>query len=173
MQATSDSSSELFPANDLQPGESPEYEYDPACNYIGPEDTALLARMAKTTPIDPEQIPNRILDIRYGTLETQVLDLYYPDAGEGPFPLIIYVHGGGWILGGRRDSGIDCILSGALEQGFAVASVEYRLAPETRFPENLYDVKTAVRWARANAARYRLDPARFGMAGIPPAATLR
>lgn len=156
----------FLPEGELRPGERPEYEFDPACRYLGPEDLAAAReRFAMPGLLDPETIPDRVLDIRYGTLESQVLDLYYPDAGEGPFPLIFYVHGGGWILGGRRDSSIACVLSGALEQGFAVASVEYRLAPGTKFPENLYDVKTAVRWARANAAAYRLDPARFGMAG--------
>ena len=156
----------FLPEGALRPGDQPEYEFDPGCRYYGPEDIGeARARFALPGLLDPATIPNRITDIRYGTLETQLLDLYYPDAGEGPFPVIFYVHGGGWILGGRRDSSIACILSGALAQGFAVASVEYRLAPGTRFPENLYDVKTAVRWARANAAQYRLDPERFGMAG--------
>ena len=156
----------FLPEGALRPGDQPEYEFDPGCRYYGPEDIGeARARFALPGLLDPATIPNRITDIRYGTLETQLLDLYYPDAGEGPFPVIFYVHGGGWILGGRRDSSIACILSGALAQGFAVASVEYRLAPGTRFPENLYDVKTAVRWARANAAQYRLDPEHFGMAG--------
>ena len=156
----------FLPEGALRPGDQPEYEFDPGCRYYGPEDIGeARARFALPGLLDPATIPNRITDIRYGTLETQLLDLYYPDAGEGPFPVIFYVHGGGWILGGRRDSSIACILSGALAQGFAVASVEYRLAPGTRFPENLYDVKTAVRWARANAAQHRLDPERFGMAG--------
>lgn len=156
----------FLPEGALRPGDQPEYEFDPGCRYYGPEDIGeARARFALPGLLDPATIPDRVTDIRYGALETQLLDLYYPDAGEGPFPVIFYVHGGGWILGGRRDSSIACILSGALAQGFAVASVEYRLAPGTRFPENLYDVKTAVRWARANAAQYRLDPERFGMAG--------
>ena len=141
----------FVPEGELQPGERPEYEFDPRCNYLGPEDLgAARARMDMPGVLDPTTVPNRLLDIRYGTLETQLLDLYYPDSGEGPFPLVFYVHGGGWILGGRRDSSIRCILPEALARGIAVASVEYRLAPKTRFPENLYDVKTAIRWARAN-----------------------
>ncbi len=156
----------FVPEGEIAPGERPEYEYAPGCRYYGPDDIGeARSRFALPGVLDPAEIPNSVPDIRYGALESQLLDLYYPDAGEGPFPLIFYVHGGGWILGSRRDSSIACILSGALEKGFAVASVEYRLSPKTRFPENLYDVKTAVRWARANAAEYRLDPARFGMAG--------
>ena len=156
----------FVPEGEAAPAESPEYEYDPGCRYYGPDDIGeARARFALPDELDPASIPNSVADVRYGALESQKLDIYYPDAGEGPFPLIFYVHGGGWILGSRRDSSISCILSGALEKGFAVASVEYRLAPKTRFPENLWDVKTAVRWARANAAEYRFDPDRFGMAG--------
>ena len=164
----------FVPEGELQPGERPEYEFDPRCRYLGAEDLgAARERMDMPGVLDPTTVPNRLLDVRYGTLETQLLDLYYPDSGEGPFPLVFYVHGGGWILGGRRDSSIRCILPEALARGIAVASVEYRLAPKTRFPENLYDVKTAIRWARANAAAYRLDPERFGVVGTPPAATSR
>ena len=156
----------FLPEGALRPGDRPEYEFDPGCRYYGPDDIGeARSRFALPGMLDPATIPNRVTDIPYGALETQKLDLYYPNAGEGPFPLIFYVHGGGWILGSRRDSSIACILSGALERGFAVASVDYRLAPKAQFPENLYDVKTAVRWARANAAQYRLDPARFGVAG--------
>ena len=156
----------FLPEGELQPGEHPDYEFDPACRYLTAEDLAAARdHMALPIEFDPESVKNKRLGVRYGALEEQLLDLYYPDAGEGPFPLIFYVHGGGWILGSRRDSAIACILPGALAQGFAVASVDYRLAPRTRFPENLYDVKTAVRWARANAKEYRLDPERFGMAG--------
>ena len=166
MAETSGNTFFFLPEGALRPGDHPEYEYDPGCSYYGPEDIGeCRARFALPGLLDPATIPNRITDIRYGTLETQKLDLYYPNAGEGPFPLIFYVHGGGWILGSRRDSSIACILSGALAQGFAVASVEYRLSPKTKFPENLYDVKTAVRCMRANAEQYQLDPDRFAMAG--------
>ena len=155
----------FVPEGELAPGERPEYEFVPGTNYLGPEDAELRGRMALQGPFDPETVKNKILSIQYGTLPEQQLDLYYPDAGEGPFPLIVYVHGGGWILGSRRDGAIAFLLTAALEQGFALASVEYRLAPKTRFPENLYDVKTAIRFLRANAARYRVDPSRFGISG--------
>ena len=155
----------FLPEGELAPGEAPEYEFEPGCRYMGPEDTALRERMPMLPPFDPAAVAHRRENVRFGALETQVLDVYYPDDGPGPFPLIFYVHGGGWILGGRRDGSIICILPGALERGFAVASVDYRLAPGTRFPENLYDVKTAVRWARANAKEFRFDPERFGVIG--------
>ena len=155
----------FLPEGELAPGEVPEYEFEPGCRYLGPEDTEARARMPMLPPFDPATVAQRCENVRYGALEEQTLDVYYPDDGPGPFPLIFYIHGGGWILGGKRDGSIVCILSGALARGFAVASVDYRLAPKTKFPENLFDVKTAVRWARANAAQYRFDPDRFGAIG--------
>ncbi len=156
----------FLPAGELRPGEHPEYEFDPGCRYLaGDALAASRKRMALPGVFDPESVARKELNVRYGALDAQLLDLYYPDEGEGPFPVVFYIHGGGWILGSRRDSSLAPILRAAAARGFAVASVEYRLAPGTRFPENLFDVKTAVRWARANAEKYRLDPARFGVTG--------
>jgi acetyl esterase/lipase len=104
------------------------------------------------------------MDIKYGPLEEQKLDVYYPEEGEGPFPVIFYVHGGGWVIGDKSCGAIKCI-SHALTKGYVLISVDYRLAPNTKFPENFYDIKTAIRWARANAAEYGFDPDKFAMAG--------
>ena len=134
-------------------------------NTVTPEDTEILRRMIQPEDFDRESVKNRRLDVAYGPLPEQKLDLYYPDEVRESVPLIFFVHGGGWTLGSRRSGAIKCILAGAQEHGFAVASVEYRLAPDTKFPENLYDVKTAIRWARANAAEYGFDPDRFGIVG--------
>lgn len=120
---------------------------------------------------DVTSVRNRVLDIRYGALPEQQLDLYYPEQGEGPFPLLLYIHGGGWRMGTRRICFLDCII-GAVEHGYAVASMDYRLVPGVCFPEFLYDVKTAVRWARANAAEYRLDSERIGAIGDSAGGTL-
>lgn len=155
----------FLPEGELAPGEAPEYEFDPRCRYIGPEDGALRARMFLPGDFDADSVSRKRLNVRYGALEQQLLDVFYPDGGDGPFPLIFYIHGGGWILGDRHSNSIACILSGALRRGFAVATVDYRLAPGARFPENLWDAKTAVRWARTNAAEYRFDPSRFGVIG--------
>jgi acetyl esterase/lipase len=67
-------------------------------------------------------------------------------------------------MGTKSQGALDCIID-ARKYGYAIASVDYRLAPGAVFPEFLYDVKTAVRWARANAAAYGFDPDRFGMIG--------
>jgi acetyl esterase/lipase len=81
------------------------------------------------------------------------LDLHIPE-GEGPFPVLLWVHGGGWA-GGNRAMGHTQKL---VPHGYAVAAAEYRLSGEATFPAQLFDLKGAVRWLRANAAVYRLDP---------------
>lgn len=123
-----------------------------------------MKRMMLPNVYDPSKLKRKYLDIQYGTLKEQILDVYLPDEGDGPFPLIIYVHGGGWSMGNRREGALDCII-GALKCGYAIITMDYRLVPTVKFPEFLYDVKTAVRWARAHAAQYGFDPARFGMVG--------
>jgi acetyl esterase/lipase len=100
-------------------------------------------------------------DVAYGTHERQKLDVYVPK-GNGPFPLVLWVHGGGWE-GGSKDSGGPAI--GLLSRRYAVASTNYRLSRHAAFPAQIHDVKAAVRFLRANAKKYHLDPDRFGAAG--------
>jgi acetyl esterase/lipase len=119
-------------------------------------------------PLLPEAalnaIPEKHLDVPYAALSaSQILDLYLPE-GPGPFPLIVHFHGGAFALGTKRDVNLIPMLRG-LARGYAVASVEYRLSGEARFPALIYDAKAAIRFLRANAAKYRLDPARFAAWG--------
>ena len=106
--------------------------------------------------------------------DRQKYDLRLPDAGEGPFPLLIYVHGGGFSGGSwelsRNNNGL---IQGALSRGYAVASVGYLLMNQRgwsdgqrAFPENVEDVLAAIRHLRANATEYRLDPNRFAISGF-------
>lgn len=92
-----------------------------------------------------------------------VLDLYVPSGCEDPHPLVIFVHGGGWEHGSHR--GYRSAAMGFAKRGFATATVEYRLAGEAMFPAAIYDVKAAIRWLRAHAETYQLDPKRFGITG--------
>jgi len=128
------------------------------------EQLAILKRMVTPTVFDPETIQRKFTDVQYGSLKEQKLDLYLPPEGDGPFPVIFYVHGGGWSMGTKREGALPCIID-ALDYGYAVIAPDYRLAPGAIFPEFLFDVKTAVRWARAHAAEYCLDAAHFGMIG--------
>jgi acetyl esterase/lipase len=91
------------------------------------------------------------------------LDLYLPGKLKGRAPVIVFLHGGGWS-GGTTTTGPDFRRFFA-QEGFAMASVEYRLTPSVTFPSNAEDVKTAIRWLRANADRYGLNPLKIGFWG--------
>ncbi|MRR32046.1 alpha/beta hydrolase, partial [bacterium] len=105
------------------------------------------------------------LDIPYASLSpTQKLDIYLPDAGDGPFPVILHLHGGGFEIGDKRDIHVLAYLKG-LARGYAVASVNYRLSGEAVFPAGLQDIKTAIRWLRANSQTYHLDGDRIAACG--------
>jgi acetyl esterase/lipase len=91
------------------------------------------------------------------------LDLYLPQDAPGPLPLIVFLHGGGWSQG-NRTTGPDFKRFFA-QDGIAMAAIDYRLTPTITFPKNAEDVKTAIRWLRANAASYNLDPRRIGLWG--------
>ena len=106
---------------------------------------------------------NRVYrDIAYVTdgHQRQKLDLYLP-AGDKPAPLVILVHGGAW-LGGSKDHEPH---GKYVAQGYAVAAINYRLSQHAIFPAQIEDCKAAVRWLRANAARYGIDPNRFAAVG--------
>jgi acetyl esterase/lipase len=94
--------------------------------------------------------------------DRQKLDLYVPEALE-PLPVIIWIHGGGW-QGGSKD-GCPPLRAGYTEQGYAVASIGYRLSGHAVFPAQIEDCKAAIRWLRAHDAEYNLDPDRFGVWG--------
>jgi acetyl esterase/lipase len=77
--------------------------------------------------------------------------------------VIIWVHGGGWAAGDK--SGCPPLRQGYAQRGYAIASLHYRLSQHAVFPAQIEDCKAALRWLRAQAARYRLDPERFGVWG--------
>ena len=94
--------------------------------------------------------------------ERQKLDLYLPEQPSGePLPLIIWVHGGAWQAGSKAG----CPARRFVADGYAVASINYRLSQHAIFPAQIQDCKAAVRWLRAHAAEYNLDPKRFGVWG--------
>ena len=91
------------------------------------------------------------------------LDLRIPNE-KGPHPVIVYLHSGAWIMGDR--TGGPAIRQAT--RGYAVASIDYSLAPKNVWPSQIEDCKAAVRWLRANAARFDLDPERIGTSGDVP-----
>lgn len=89
-----------------------------------------------------------------------LLDLYLPKGVTKP-PLLMWVHGGAWRAGSRKNMPLGALV----ERGFAIASVDYRLSTVARFPANIHDLKAAVRWLRAQAEEYHYDAAKIGIAG--------
>lgn len=98
------------------------------------------------------------------------LDLYRPDL-EKPVPAVIYLHGGGWARGDKTDDA-QTRLQPLVEEGIAVVAVQYRLAPQAVYPAQIHDVKAAVRWTRAQAAKYGLYPDSIGLWGVSAGAML-
>jgi acetyl esterase/lipase len=97
------------------------------------------------------------------------LDLYVPAGPRVAHPLIVYIHGGGWASGHPRQSGAFAnwpdVLALMASRGFVVASVAYRLSSAAPFPADIQDVKAAIRWLRANAKQYGINPSRVGVWG--------
>lgn len=96
-------------------------------------------------------------------------DVYVP-AGEGPFPGVIVIHGGGWANGERSD--MRRVAEHLAASGFVAINITYRLLPAHRFPAQIHDCKAAVRWARVHARRLRLDPERLAAFGYSAGAHL-
>lgn len=99
-----------------------------------------------------------------------LLNLAAPRNGAGPFPAVVCIHGGGFRAGKRESHDALCVK--LAERGSVAATVSYRLAPDHQFPAAVHDVKAAVRWLRAHAAEYRIDPARIGALGTSAGGSL-
>jgi acetyl esterase/lipase len=112
-------------------------------------------------------------DLAYASdSSAQKLDLYIPTSGSGPFPVVVMVHGGGFMMGDKADgaglAGVDQLLTA----GYAVASINYRLSSEAKYPAQINDAKAAVRFLRANAAKYNLSLDKIGAWGASAGGSL-
>jgi acetyl esterase/lipase len=110
-----------------------------------------------------------VLDIPYAGTDNpkQKLDLYLPAkrASDGPLPILAFVHGGAWQKGDKRGAGT--MLMPLVQSGkYAFASIGYRLTGEAIWPAQIHDCKAAIRWLRANAGTYDLDPNHIGVMGM-------
>lgn len=106
-------------------------------------------------------------NLRYSSVSTSdslLLDLYVPNNGAKKIPLIVYVHGGGFVAG-SKDQGCVPYDKQFMKRGFAVACISYRLATEVKMPGPIVDVKSAIRSLRANASKYNLYPNKIGAWG--------
>lgn len=127
-------------------------------------DLVVAAADGKVTMLDPAgpiPVPDTVIetkDIEYGNVNGRplLLDLYQPRERSGPLPGILFIHGGGWSGGQRSDYKYYCVRFP--QMGYVVATVSYRFVSEAVFPACVQDVKCAVRWMRANADKYGINP---------------
>ena len=112
-------------------------------------------------PFDAAKLGSVERDVVYCTAEdgTELkLDIYFPAVDNGPWPVMLHVHGGGWSGGSKNNT---YLFPGFTDLGLVGVEIGYRLAPESQFPGQIEDVKCAVRYLRAHAEQYHLDPERF------------
>jgi len=126
-----------------------------------------LVRFGGLEQLERRDNPSDYFDLPYAATGNprHVLDLHVPDSAPIPIPVVVWIHGGGWQRGDEDDW---FPAQPLVDAGFAVASVSYRLTSDPgspHFPDPIHDVKGAVRWLRANAATYGLDPQHFGAMG--------
>lgn len=115
--------------------------------------------------VDVSFVKRSFLDVPYSHVsKAQVLDMFLPDEGEGPFPLLIHIHGGGFALGDKRDGHVRTLLE-AIKKGYAFASINYRLSEEAIFPAAVLDCREAIRFIKEKAAFFHIDPKRIATIG--------
>lgn len=125
----------------------------------------MFHNLVPPSPLVNGYIKRKWLDLSYATQSpAQKLDIYLPNGGDGPFPVIATFHGGAWMFGDKGDAFNQPFLEG-LKRGYAVACVNYRLSGEARFPSQIYDCKAAIRYLRSLAAEYKLDGGHIGAWG--------
>ncbi len=108
-----------------------------------------------------------LADVTYCTMDGVELkmDFYYPVSAGSRWPVTMYVHGGGWSKGDKSEGAGSAEIPPLINAGFLVVAANYRLAPEHPFPAMIEDLKCAVRYLRAHADEYNLDPDRIGVWG--------
>jgi acetyl esterase/lipase len=123
---------------------------------------------AQAAKLEVQRVPDLVYG-KGGDVDLK-LDLAMPKDGDGPFPAIVCIHGGSW-RGGNRQS-LSQTLDVLAGRGYVAVSVSYRLVPAATFPAQIEDCKAAVRWLRANAKQYKIDPDRIGAVGFSAGAHL-
>jgi acetyl esterase/lipase len=122
------------------------------------------SQLARAAPHVPENVIWQT-GIEYSNPDDQhlQLNLARPKTGDGPFPAVLCIHGGGFRAGTR--DGYDGLCIQLAKRGYVAATITYRLSPKYKFPAAVHDTKAAVRWLRANAATYKINPEKIGVTG--------
>ena len=129
---------------------------------------AVLFVSIKSASADGPAVPEGVSfeqGVEYSNPDDQhlQLNLARPKTGNGPYPAIVCIHGGGFRAGHR--DGYNPLCLKLAQHGYVAVTVSYRLAPKNQFPAAVHDTKAAVRWLRAHAKEYKVDPSRIGATG--------
>ena len=133
---------------------------------VDPENTGkIYAALQEKEPYAGIKV---VRDVKYGTHPRQVVDIFTPETGAAGRPVLMFVHGGGYVRGNKRPPGspfYDNVMVFAARHGMVGVNVEYRLAPEFKWPSGPEDMGAAVRFVNENIANYGGDPARVFLMG--------
>ena len=129
---------------------------------------ALLFAEGRTLRAADPEVPADVIyekEVEYSNPDGQHLQMNIarPKKAEGTLPAVLFIHAGGFRAGHR--DGYNNLIVRLAQRGYVAATVSYRLAPKYQFPAAVHDTKAAVRWLRANAAKYQIDPTRIGVTG--------
>jgi acetyl esterase/lipase len=137
-------------------------------NVFAADDGRYLPLPTSATSGDGASVPAGVqfrpdISLKSGDGRTTLqMDIAYPKDGKGPLPAVLCLHGGAWTTGSRKTVSVIFELA---RRGYVAVSADYRLAPGHPFPAAVHDAKAAVRWMRANAREWRIDPERIGVVG--------
>jgi acetyl esterase/lipase len=146
-----------------EPPPDPNNSYDAARTYAKQVRKYPFIAIASAAVPAKVRVVRNLTYVRYGSRCLE-LDLYLPTIARlGAAPVVVLVHGGGWNAGYRAEFAPMALR--LAQQGYAAATISYRLAGEAPYPAAVDDARAAVRWVRRHAARYRIDPQRIVLAG--------
>jgi acetyl esterase/lipase len=131
----------------------------------GPNTARIYAPLQEKEPYQGVKVDR---DVRYGAAERNLLDVFVPEKASPPRPVLIFVHGGAFVAGDRRESGTpfyDNITLWAVRNGFVGVNMTYRLAPQAKWPAGAEDIGTAAQWVANNIGGRGGDPARIYLMG--------
>ena len=144
--------------------------------------TGVMAQNAGPFGFGGEQVNENVAkysamlsDINYAGDEEAYhnLDIYYPEHGEGPFPVVVHIYGSAWFSNSSKGSAdINTICAALLDKGFAVVTPNHRSSGDAKYPAQIHDIKAVVRFLRGNAEKYNLDKNFIGVSGFSSGAHL-
>lgn len=142
-----------------------------AGNPVAPSTTTTTTAAATAATTSTQVTTRSWTAVRYATSSsTHVMDITLPATGNGPFPVVVFIHGGGFSSGSRTANVLE--RAQLVDAGYAVATIDYRLSGEAKFPAQIHDVKAAIRYLKANASTYALNSSRFATMGTSAGAGL-